>query len=135
MAVDYGEKRTGIAACDALRIAAIPVSVIETADRETLLERIVDAIDARGARTMIIGLPLHMAGHESARVKTIRELCVEIKNRVPGLEIIEWDERLTTKEATILLAEAGVKGKRRKQRIDAVAATLILRSWMQGGGG
>jgi putative Holliday junction resolvase len=131
VAVDFGEKRTGIAACDPLRIAAIPVGVIASADREELLERVIAAAEERNAMTLVVGLPLHMWGGESPRVAWVRGLCAEIRQRMPNLEIVEWDERLTSKEATILLAAAGIKGKKRKDHLDAVAATLILRSWMQ----
>lgn len=130
VAVDYGAKRTGLAACDALRIVAMPIAVIESGDPEVVLEAIVDAVDDRNAKTLVVGLPLHMAGHAGERAATVRALCEQIRRRLPGVEIIEWDERLTTKEATYLLAESGVKGKKRKQQIDAVAAMVILRSWM-----
>ncbi|MBI3817331.1 MAG: Holliday junction resolvase RuvX [Planctomycetes bacterium] len=131
VAVDYGDKRTGLAACDSMRIAAMPIAVVETTDPEQLLEAIVDAVDDRNAKILVVGLPLHMSGHAGARVAKVRELCDQIRRRIPGIEIIEWDERLTTKAATYLLAEAGIKGKKRKQQIDAVAATLILRSYLK----
>lgn len=132
LAVDYGAKRTGLAATDSLRIVAMPVAVIETSNPEELLERIITEIDERSIKTLVVGLPLHLAGHAGERVATVRALCEQIRRRVPGLEIIEWDERLSTKEATYLLAEAGIKGKKRKQQIDAVAAVVILRSYLAG---
>jgi putative Holliday junction resolvase len=130
VALDYGDKRSGLAACDALRLAAVPVAVVETSDREELLEAVVDAVDERGATTLVVGLPLHMAGHEIARSRQVRELCEELRRRLPNVDVEAWDERLTTKEATYLLAEQGVKGKKRKARVDAVAAVLLLRSYL-----
>ncbi|HKE02238.1 MAG TPA: Holliday junction resolvase RuvX [Planctomycetota bacterium] len=131
VAVDYGERRTGLAACDPLRIAAMPIGVIETEDREELLERIVDAVDARGATTLVVGLPLHLAGHESARSRRVHELCASLRARLPYVDVVELDERLTTKEANSLLAEGGVRPRDRKRRIDAVAAVVLLRAYLR----
>lgn len=134
VAVDFGEKRSGLAACDALRIAAVPVAVVETSDREELLERIVDAVDERGATTVVVGLPLHLAGHASERSRRVLALCEELRRRLPHVDVRTWDERLTTKEATSLLAAGGVRGKRRKELLDAVAAVVILRAFLAHGG-
>ena len=130
VALDFGDKRSGLAACDALRLAAVPIGVVHTSDREELLEAVVDAVDERNATTLIVGLPLHMAGHDSGRARQVRQLCEELRKRLPNVDVETWDERLTTKEATYLLAEQGVKGKRRKARVEAVAAVLILRSYL-----
>jgi putative Holliday junction resolvase len=135
LAVDFGEKRTGLAATDSLRIAAMPVGVVETEDREVLLERIVEAADERGARVVVVGLPLHLAGHESARSRSVRALCAALRRRLPSAEIVEWDERLSTREANALLARGGVGWRRRKKAVDAVAAVVILRAYLAGAPG
>jgi putative holliday junction resolvase len=131
VAVDYGEKRTGLAASDALRIAAMPLETITTSDREELLERIVAAVDERDATTVVVGLPLHLAGHESKRSRRVHELCAELRRRLPSVAVVEWDERLSTREANSLLAQGGVHWRARKQKIDAVAAVVILRSYLE----
>ncbi|MFN0206626.1 MAG: Holliday junction resolvase RuvX [Planctomycetota bacterium] len=131
VAVDYGARRTGLAACDSLRIAAVPIGVVHTTDREELIERIVDAVDERNATTLVFGLPLHMGGHDSERSRTVRALAADVKNRLPNVDVVEVDERLTTKEATILLAQAGLKGKKRKDFVDAVAAMIILKTYLK----
>jgi putative Holliday junction resolvase len=131
VAVDFGERRTGLAACDALRIAAMPIAVIVTEDREELLERIVNAVDDRGATTVVVGLPLHLAGHESARSRRVHELSASLRKRLPHVDVVELDERLTTKEANSLLAEGGVHWRKRKKQIDAVAAVVLLRAYLQ----
>lgn len=130
VALDYGDKRSGIAACDALHLAAVPVAVVQTQDREELLEAVVEAVDERNATTLVVGLPLHLAGHDSARARGVRDLCEELRRRLPHVDVVPWDERLTTKEAVSLLADVGVRGKKRKERVDAVAAVLILRSYL-----
>jgi putative Holliday junction resolvase len=137
VAVDFGEKRSGLAACDALRIAAVPIGVVETSDREVLLERIVDAVDERSATTVIVGLPLHMAGHASERSRRVLALCEELRRRLPHVDVATWDERLTTREATHLLTQGGLRGKQRKAHVDEVAAVVILRSYLSSatGGG
>ncbi|MBL8694514.1 MAG: Holliday junction resolvase RuvX [Planctomycetes bacterium] len=129
--MDYGEKRTGLASADALWIAAVPIGTIETSDREELLEAIVDAVDDRNATTVVVGLPLHIAGHDSARSRSVRELCAALRKRLPYVDVVEFDERGTTKEANALMAASGVHWKKRKGKLDAVAAVLILRSYMQ----
>lgn len=131
VAVDYGEKRTGLAACDTLRIAAMPIGLVETEDREVLLERIVAAVDERSAGTLVVGLPLHLAGHESARSRRVRELCAALRKRLPNVEVVELDERLTTREASSLLSQGGIRGRHQKRRIDAVAAVVLLRAYLQ----
>ncbi|HKE00012.1 MAG TPA: Holliday junction resolvase RuvX [Planctomycetota bacterium] len=131
VAVDYGEKRTGLAATDALRIAAMPIETVSTSDREELLERIVSAVDERSAKTLVVGLPVHLAGHDSARSRRVHELCAELRRRLPSVDVVEWDERLTTRQANSLLAQGGVHWRARKKKIDAVAAVVILRSYLE----
>ncbi len=130
VAVDWGARRTGLAACDRLRIAALPIGVVETQDREELLERIVDAVDERRATTVVVGLPLHLEGGESKRSRETRALCAELRQRLPHVDVVAFDERLTSTEAHGLLAAGGVGWRKRKGRVDAVAAMVILRTYL-----
>ena len=130
LGLDFGEKRVGVAVSDALGIAASPVEVIEGKSPEDVVRRIAWLAKDRGAGVLVVGLPINMDGTPHKAAATIRaraEACA----RATGLPVEYVDERLTTVEAGRRLWEAGLTHKNRKERVDRVAAALILQSWMQ----
>ena len=124
-ALDLGDKTIGVALSDLRCIVATPVETIRrvkfTQDAATLLA----LLAARGAQGIILGLPLNMDGSEGPRVQATRAFARNLE-RLTALPITFWDERLSTVAAERALLEADASRKRRKEVIDAVAASYIL---------
>ena len=129
MAVDYGDARTGLAVCDRTEFLASPVGIIEEKSFAKVAEKIVYASREFDVGMIVIGLPRNMDGTEGARAQKSRKLAEVLQNIVP-IPVELWDERSTTVSAAAILTENGTFGKKRKEQLDAVAATVILESYM-----
>ena len=130
MAIDYGDARTGVAFSDSLGMLAGETTVVESWNHEKLLMKLIELAKSRDASPMVLGLPKNMDGTEGPRAEKCRALAAELEEA--GFTVVLVDERRTTVEAHAILSEAGKHGKQRKQRIDAVAATLILETYLNG---
>ncbi len=129
LSVDYGDKRTGIAVCDKLEMLASPVCVINEWNKEVLAKKIVDVAGEKKAELIVIGLPKNMDGTKGFRADACEELGEIIKN-LTEIPVTFWDERLTTVSAHRILSENNVRGKKRKNVVDAVAADIILQDFI-----
>ena len=129
MAVDYGDARTGLAVCDRTETLASPVGTLQEKSMAKAAEKIVYAAREFEVGMVVIGLPLNMDGTEGARAAKSRKLA-GILESILDLPVELWDERSTTKSAQGLLSEAGTFGKKRKETLDAVAAAVILESFL-----
>ncbi|MDR3314062.1 MAG: Holliday junction resolvase RuvX [Oscillospiraceae bacterium] len=129
LGVDYGEKRTGVAASDALGILASPVQVLEGVSRKQLPVALAAIAQARGAGKVILGLPLNMNGSKGEKALQCEALAERLREELQ-LPVLLWDERLTTVSAHKALNEVNVRGAKRKQIVDAVAAVMILQSYL-----
>lgn len=129
MAIDYGDARTGVAISDASGTLAGWTTVVESWRQEVVLERLVAIAREHGVDELVLGLPKNMNDTEGARVEKSRAFAALLEDAA-GLEVHLWDERLTTVAAHRILSENGRRGKQRKQRVDAVAATLILEGYL-----
>ena len=130
MALDYGDARTGVAISDSLGLLAGETAVLPSWNHQRLLEDVAELAKARGVETVVLGLPRNMDGSEGPRAEKSRAFASELEEK--GLKVVFVDERRTTLEAHGILSEAGKKGKKKRQRIDAVAATLILETYLNG---
>lgn len=130
MSVDYGDVRTGIALCDKGEILAFPVCVIEEKDRERLAEKIALLAAEKKAESIVVGLPQNMDGSFGFRCDECRALG-ELLAEKTGLPICYQNERLTTVSAHGILNQTNVRGKKRKQTVDKVAAVLILEDFLR----
>ena len=129
MAVDYGDARTGLALCDRTEFLASPIGIIEEKAMTKVAEKIVYAVKEYEAEMLVIGLPLNMDGTEGPRAAKTRKLAGILGNILPQ-PIELWDERRSTVSAAGILSENGTYGKKRKQVLDAVAATVILEGYL-----
>ena len=129
MAVDYGDARTGLAVCDRTEFLASPVGIIEEKSMAKTAEKIVYASREFEVGMVVIGLPLNMDGTEGPRAQKSRKLG-GILESILDIPVAYWDERGTTKSAEAILSENERYGKKRKQVLDAVAATVILESYL-----
>ncbi len=129
MGVDYGDARTGIAMSDLLCSITGTTTVIHSRNSEKTIEQIVQMIKQNDVTEIVMGLPKNMDGTEGARA----ELCRQFASRLEaasGLPVHLWDERRTTVEAHNILSEHNYHGKKRKNTVDAVAASLILEGYL-----
>lgn len=129
MAVDYGDARTGIAVSDISGLICADAWTIEEWNFERAADRICAAAREREAGMIVLGLPRNMDGTEGARALKSRELKTMLEQR-SGLEVKLWDERLSTVQAHAILHSVGKKEKKHKKNVDAVAAELILESFL-----
>ena len=128
-AVDYGDARTGLAHCDKFESIASPVGTVFEWNVNKCLAKVADAIKADGAELIVVGLPVNMDGTQGERAQKCRDFADKLCE-LTGIETVMWDERVTTVQAIGILNETNVRGKKRKEVIDTVAATLILESYM-----
>ena len=124
MALDHGTKNIGIAFSDELEILASPFEVWPNLGEATLA-RLARLAGDEGVQALVVGLPRHKDGAESATAPLARAFGEALRERT-GLPLVFWDEHLTSAEADRLLAQRGVKAKDRKARLDAAAAAVIL---------
>jgi putative Holliday junction resolvase len=129
LAIDPGEKRTGLAVGDDETQQAGPVGVINTSDPGTLLRELAKAIDEHGPEALVIGVPLNMDGSEGPAAKKARALAMMLHQHT-GLQVHTFDERLTSYEADQRMSQSGLTRKQKKQRRDAIAAAAILSDFL-----
>lgn len=129
ISVDYGDKRTGIAVCDKLEMLASPVSVITEWNQDVLANKIVEIANEKKAEQIVVGLPKNMDGTMGFRSEACKALG-ELLKSLTEIPIVYWDERLTTVSAHRILSENNVRGKKRKNVVDAVAADIILQDYI-----
>ncbi len=129
MSVDYGDARTGVAFCDAKEILASPYCVVNEKYKPKLVDKLAVIAADKKAEKIIIGLPVNMDGTYGYRCDECRELGDMLKQK-SGIDVEYQDERLTTVIAHGYLNDNNVRGKKRKETVDAVSAVIILQSYL-----
>ena len=129
MALDHGTKRIGIAFCDELEILASPFETWPN-DGEPVLARLAALAREEGAQGLLVGLPRHKDGAESATAPLARAFGKALATRT-SLPLRFLDEHLSSAEAERLLAQRGVKPADRKAKLDAASAAVILQDWLE----
>ena len=127
--IDFGDSRTGVAGSDALGLMAHSIGVIFSKDLREVAKKVTECVSQTGAGKVVVGLPLNMDGTCGERVERTELFVAELEKLI-NIPIIMQDERLTTVSATRVLNETNVRGQKRKQRIDAVAATILLQGYL-----
>lgn len=129
MAIDYGDARTGIAVSDPTGSIVGTALVIPSYDREKTARQIAELAEQHGVEILVMGFPRNMDGTEGPRAALYRDFAALLREAA-GLEPVLWDERRTTVDAHRILSENNRRGKKRKQTVDAVAASLILEGYL-----
>ena len=129
LAIDHGQKRTGLAVSDASETLVSPHSVIETQNEDELLKRVIAIIDEEKIEVVVIGLPFNMDGSEGARVEKVRGFGKLLSNRLQ-IQVLFHDERLSSFEAEKLIVDLELTRKKKKKRLDAIAAAEILKAFL-----
>ena len=134
MAVDYGDARTGVAVSDESASLVGAAWVIHGKNMKAVAQTIAGAAEARGVGVIAVGYPKNMndtAGPRALLSERLSEaLRLELSRLQHDAEVVLWDERLTTMSAHRILTDTGRHGKKRKESVDAVAASLILEGYL-----
>ena len=129
MAIDYGDARTGVALSDPTGFLAGQTFLIKSRKQEVVLEELAALVQRQGAQELVMGYPRNMDGTLGPRAEKYAAFARRLEEAT-GLPVALWDERRTTVDAHRILGEQGVRAKKRKDKIDSVAATLILEGYL-----
>ena len=130
LALDYGTVRVGVAVSDPLRIIAQSVGAFR--NDATLIQRLGEVINQYTPELIVVGMPLNLKGEKGQKAVEVERFMEKLKEAF-GIELVVWDERFTTKMAQQTLIDMGTRKKERREnkgRVDAMAAALILQSFM-----
>ncbi|MGN1194827.1 MAG: Holliday junction resolvase RuvX [Acutalibacteraceae bacterium] len=129
MSVDYGDSRTGVAVCDKNEMLASPVCVVFESYEPKLLDKLCEISKELKPDLIVVGLPRNMDGSFGERAEKCSEFSKKLELQ-SSVKTALWDERLTTVSAHKVLNDVNVRGKKRKNIVDAVAAVMILEDFM-----
>ena len=131
LGIDFGARRIGLAVSEGA--VALPVRTLERRGLARDLDALAGLARERGVECVVVGLPLHMSGRRGPEAEAAERFAAQVGERL-GLPVHLVDERWTSVEAERALRDGGRRARDRRGRVDAVAATLILRSWLESGG-
>ncbi len=129
MSVDVGTVRTGIAVCDKYELLASPLCVINKKTGQELIDEIVSLVNTERIDELVIGNPVRLNGIDSLSTERSKELAAAL-SQLLDIPVKLWDERVTTVAAQKQLQLTNTRGKKQRSVIDAVAAVLILESYL-----
>ncbi|MBE6928163.1 MAG: Holliday junction resolvase RuvX [Ruminococcaceae bacterium] len=129
LAIDYGDARTGIAISDALGMIVGQTTVIHSRNAQKTATEIANLVKQVGAEKLVMGFPRNMDGSEGPRAELYRSFAALLEQTVE-MPVVLWDERRTTVEAHNILSAHNYHGQKRKNTVDAVAASLILEGYL-----
>lgn len=131
MGIDFGDARIGIAISDPFGWTAQGLETIDWKDNmDYPVERIKKIIDSYNIEKVIVGYPINMNGTLGERALKTDQFIKCLSDKLGNVEIIKWDERLSTIAANRILNEAGIKSSKRKKTVDIIAATYILQGYL-----
>jgi len=130
LALDYGDKRIGVAVSDELGWTAQPLEVIRRTNAEADLARIAELVRQHRAGEVIVGLPVNMDGTVGPRGEICKAFADRLRERL-DVPVVLWDERLTTAMAERALIAADVSRQKRRQVVDKMAAAILLQHYLE----
>lgn len=135
LALDLGEKRIGLAASDGLGLTARALEAIDATDESAALARIASVAAEREAARVVVGLPVNMNGKEGPAAAKARAFAGKLGAALTDIEVVLWDERMTTQQASRNLQARGHMSRaKQKKLIDALAAQALLQSYLDAQG-
>jgi putative holliday junction resolvase len=129
LAIDHGLKRIGVAVSDPSGIIAQPLEQISAEPFQGFLDRLRAIIREKEVEMILVGMPRNMDGSHGEAAERVRQFVLVLGEAIT-VPLKTWDERLTTMQANRLLAEANVRGDKRKARVDKTAAAILLQSYL-----
>jgi len=129
LALDHGTKRIGVAVSDELKIIATPLEFIPAEPFAAFLERLKQILQDKEVELVLIGMPRNMDGSYGPAALKVQEFVAVLRAAIT-VPIQTWDERLTSALANRFLLQGNVRREERKQKVDKMAAALLLQSWL-----
>ena len=132
LGIDFGEKRIGVAVSDPGRIMAFPSSTLTYNGKMAKAVKIVAAvIEEKEATLVVVGLPFSLDGTRGKQADRVSTFIGELRKKLgPEIRLEEWDERLTSVQAGRVLDEVGVNSRKRRGKVDMIAAALVLQAFL-----
>ena len=134
LALDHGTQRIGLAISDELKLIAQPLEFVPAEPFEAFTRRLNEILAGKPCEIILVGLPRNMDGTYGPAAEKVREFVSRLKIAVP-IPIRTWDERLTSAQANRVLLQGKVRRADRKQKVDAMAAAILLQSYLDAGEG
>lgn len=130
MGIDYGTKKTGIAVTDSLQIICSGLDTIPTL---TLYDFIKKYLETEEVEKIVVGMPLHEDGNPAQIAHLVVGFIRKLRKLYPAIEVVEWDERGSSKAAKEVILMSGTKKSKRRDKslVDKIAAALILQDYME----
>jgi putative holliday junction resolvase len=129
LGVDFGDVRIGLAVSDLTGTLCSPLETLLATGGDTDIRRIVAIAEREGAAKIVVGLPINMDGTHGPAARRVQSFCGRLR-RATRLEVVAWDERLSSFEAESRLRAGGTKPSRQRHKVDAAAAALILEAYL-----
>ena len=130
LGIDYGNRRTGVAVSDETEFLASSVGNVVESDPAKTAEKVAQIYKEQNAGKIVLGLPKNMDGSSGFRVEHTMRFKELLEELLPGVEIVLYDERMTTLAAAQYMNITDVRGKKRKNTIDTLAAKIILQDYL-----
>ena len=130
LAIDYGQKRTGLAVTDSMQLIA---GALDTVDTKDLERYILDYVSREDVSTIVVGKPTQLNGENSENMKRVEPFFFRLKKLFPDKEVTYYDERFTSVLAHQAMLQSGIgkKARQNKALVDKISATIILEDFMQ----
>lgn len=130
LAIDYGQKRTGLAVTDSMQLIA---GALDTVDTKDLERYILDYVYREDVSTIVVGKPTQLNGENSENMKRVEPFFFRLKKLFPDKEVTYYDERFTSVLAHQAMLQSGIgkKARQNKALVDKISATIILEDFMQ----
>ena len=128
LSVEFGDVRTGLAISDPSRLLASGLGYVSPGGIEKTADAVGECAKNEGASAVVVGLPVNMDGSRGSRAQRCEKFAAMLKERLGGIPVATFDERMTTMTASRYLNETNTRGKKRKQVIDTLSAQIILQN-------
>ena len=129
LGLDYGEKRIGVAVCDEMGLMSHGLPTIIRKNKKHDMEILANLIKQHDIEKIVIGYPVRLDGSEGIQCEKVNRFAAMLQENFP-LPVVKWPETMSTKEAEEILINSGVRWKKRKSKVDKLAAILILQGYL-----
>ncbi len=129
MALDYGERKIGVALSDSLQMIAYPYKTIDRKKTPNYIGEIKNVIEDKEIGAIVVGYPISMAGMETKQTRITMDFINELKSKI-DIDVHKYDERLSSKEAERYLKDQNIKIGHNKEKVDQVSASIILEQFL-----
>lgn len=130
LGIDYGDARTGFAVSDPMKIIATAIGTLNERKMERVIDKACEYAKTYEVEKIVLGYPKNMNNTIGERAQKSEAMAEILRQRLPDVPVILWDERGTTKSAIYVLNETNVRNKKRKKAVDTIAAMIILQSYL-----